>query len=226
MEKQDLEILRSTFLFDGLDESILHQIIGNQQPREYAKGKIVFQQGDEADHFYVILGGWVKLYRQMPSGDQAVVHIFTVGESFAEAAMFNDHRYPATAEVVADARLLAINSNLFTRVLRENPETAIHMLTSISGHMKRLISEIEQIKGRNSVERVAHFVFKMCPGNTVSAAVNLPYEKNLIASRLGIKPESLSRIFNKLRGHGVNCVKNQIIVSNIEELRRVAEGRN
>ena len=224
MEQHDLDITRSAFLFDGLEESVLHEIIGNQLPRDYAKGKIIFQQGDEADHFYVVLSGWVKLYRQMPSGEEAILHIFTTGETFAEAAMFNGHRYPATAEVVADARLLAINCNLFSAVLEKSPQTAIHMLTSVSGHLKHLVREIEQIKGRNSLQRVAYFLFRLCPKNTISTVVRLPYEKNLIAARLNIKPESLSRVFNKLRGYGVNCVKNQIIISDTQALQRLADG--
>ena len=219
-------IIRSTLLFDGLSDEIVRIIIGNQQPRSYAKGKIVFQQGDQADHFYIILEGWVKLYRQMPSGEEIILHIFSNGESFAEAAMFNEHIYPAMAEVVSDARLLAINSNLFTKILEENPQTAIKMLCTISARMKFLIAEIEQIKGKNAVQRVACFLFNMCPRDTASTVFELPYEKNLIASRLGIKPESLSRIFHKLRHYEVNCIRNQIIISDIDALGKIAHGRD
>ena len=222
MDTKDFGILRSTFLFDGLNESVLRDIIGNQQPRTFTKGQIVFQQGDEADHFYIILEGWVKLYRQMPSGEEIILHIFSNGESFAEAAIFNEHLYPASAEVVANARLLAVNSNLFIKILEENPKIAIQMLCSISARMKHLVAEIEQIKGRNAVQRVAYFLFKMCPHDTSSTTFDLPYEKNLIASRLGIKPESLSRIFNRLRQYDVNCLKNQIIISDINALRKIA----
>jgi len=224
MDTKDFDIVHTAELFDGLNEQILRDIIGNQQPRRFTKGQIVFQQGDDADHFYIILEGWVKLYRQLASGEEIILHMFTNGESFAEAAMFNDHRYPATAEVAADARLLAINSNLFIKVLEENPQTAIQMLCSISSHMKLLVTEIEQIKGRNAVQRVAYFLFKMCPRDSASTAIDLPYEKNLIAARLGIKPESLSRIFSKLRDYNVNCIKSQIVISDVEALRRIAYG--
>ncbi len=222
MKQEDFEKVRRSRLFAGLDDPTLRSILGNEPPRQYPKGKVIFQQDDDADHFYIILNGWVKLYRQLPSGDEAILHILTEGESFAEAAMFDGHRYPATAEVVADARLVAVNCNLFEQHLRSNPDLAMRMLASTTIHLKNLVVEIEQIKGRNSVERLAFFLLNMCPGDVMSAAVELPYEKSLIASRLGIQPESLSRVLNKLRAYGVNCVRNQIVISDVKALQRLA----
>lgn len=225
MEPADLEKIKSTCLFEGLSEDVIRGMIGNEPPRNYPKGKILFQQGEEADHFYVILSGWVKLYRLMPTGDEAILHIFTERETFAEAAMFNGHLYPATAEVVADARLLTINANRFEEQLAESPKIALRMLASTTAHMKMLVTEVEQIKGRNSVQRLAYFLIKMCPQEAVSAVVTLPYEKSLIASRLGIQPESLSRVLNKLRAFGVNCTKNQVDISDVQALEDLALGK-
>ena len=222
MKSEETEALRRAHLFKGLSDDVLQNITGNEPVRLYPKGKILFQQGEEADHFYVILTGWVKLYRQLPSGDEAILHIFTTGDTFAEAAMFGDHKYPATAEIVSESRVLAINCNRFERILRETPNVAMRMLASTSHHLKDLVTEIEQIKGRNSFQRLAYFLVKMCPPNATSAVVKLPYEKSLIASKLAIQPESLSRSLNKMRGLGVKCVNDQIIISDVDALREIA----
>ncbi len=224
MESQDLDTIRETCLFNGMSDDILRDIIGNEPVRRHPKGKILFQQEDWASHFYIIISGWVKLYRQWPSGEEVIMNLFTEGETFAEAAMFAEHRYPATAEVVSDARMLAVNCNIFEQKMAEEPKLAMHMLASTSVHMKQLMTEVEQIKGRTSAQRVAFFLLKMCPKDAVSALVYLPYEKTLVASRLGIQPESLSRTFNKLRGFGVNCVKNKVIISDVQALRDLAMG--
>ena len=224
MDADDYKTVRATRLFDGLPDDLMARIIGNHAPRHYDKGQVLFQQGAQATHFYVILSGWVKLYRLMPSGQEAILHIFTSGETFAEAAMFDGMKYPATAEIVADASLLAIGTGHFRTRLSESPEIALHMLASTSSRLKQLVTEIEQVKGRNSLQRVAYFLLGLCQRGTVSSVVTLPYEKNLIASRLNIKPESLSRILKQLRGYGVHCVKDQIVVSQIETLRRLAMG--
>jgi len=224
MKPRELEILRSTILFEGLDDDVLRAIVGNQLPRDFKKGQIIFYQNDEADYFYVVLDGWVKLYRQMPTGKDVILHICTTGETFAEAAIFHDHCYPATAEVVSDAKIVAINSKNFSNVLEKYPQASMQMLCSISAKMKLMVTELEQAKGRNSLQRVAYFLYKLCSANNVSSVIELPYEKHLIAARLGIKPESLSRALTKLRGAGVNCVNNQIIVSDVAELHEIAMG--
>jgi CRP-like cAMP-binding protein len=223
MKPEDFDKIRSAHLFKGMSDDILRNIVGNEPPRDYAKGSVVFLQDEEAAHFYIILEGWVKLYRLMPSGDEAILHVFGERETFAEAAMFNGHKYPATAEVVSDARMLAVNCNHFTAQLQDNPQIALSMLASTTEHMKHLVTEIEQIKGRNSTQRLAYFLFKMCPPGEVSSVLFLPYEKSLIASRLGIQPESLSRTLNNLRAYGVNCVKNQVIISDVSRLRNLAQ---
>ncbi len=222
MDAEDLKKIRKVSLFKDMADQQLYEIIGNEPVRMHEKGKILFQQGDEADYFYVILSGWVKIFRLLPWGEEAVLHILTTGESFAEAAMFDDHHYPATAEIVSDARLLAINCGRFENQLIENPKAAMRMLASTTKHLKTLVFEVEQLKGRNSVQRLAFFLYNLCPHDEVSAAIQLPYEKTLIAARIGIQPESLSRVLAKLRGVGVNSVKDRIVVSDVAALKRIA----
>jgi len=226
MDRQDFEQLSQSRLFHGLREDMLRRLIGNEAPRNYPKGHLLFQQGDQADHFYFVLEGWVKLYRLMPTGEEAIMHIFTKGETFAEAAMFAGRKYPVTAEVVADARLLSINSNHFEKQISESPKIALRMLATTAERLKQLVTEVEQIKGRNSLERVAFFLLSLCPDEETSTVLDLPYEKSLIASRLNIKPESLSRVLKKLRDYGISSVKNQIIVSDVQKLRQLALEEN
>ncbi len=222
MKPDDLNKIRQTILFSGLSDGILHKVLGNEPPRTHSKGSIIFLQDEPATHFFIILEGWVKLSRLMPSGEEAILHLFAERETFAEAAMFNGHQYPATAQAVSDTRLIAINSNTFSLILKETPQMAMQMIASTSMHLKQLVTEIEQIKGRDSTQRLAYFLYKLCPDDEKSPVLNLPYEKSLIAARLGIRPESLSRTLKNLRQHGINCVKDQITVSDVGILRNLA----
>jgi len=222
MTPDELWKLKSSTLFNSLSENMLRKIVGNEPLRNYSKGQVIFQQGEPADHFYVILNGWVKLYRLHSSGDETILHIFKSGDSFAETAMFSGFRYPATAEAVEDTRMLSINCNHFKKLLGEYPEMAMSMLASTSVHLKHLVIEIEQVKGRSSLQRLSFFLLELCPTDSKIATIELPYEKALVASQLGIQPESLSRLLNKLRTHGVECDKNRIFISDVVALRDLA----
>src|SRR5262245_55635431 len=85
-------------------------LIAGRRPVALRKGQVLFQRGDPADAFYVVLSGWMKLARLGPGGDEIIVHVVKASESFAEAAMFLDRAYPVNAEAATDALLARIDA--------------------------------------------------------------------------------------------------------------------
>ena len=218
MEPEDWRIVRSTPLFGSMSKDVTARLVGSSGPKFCEKGTLLFQQGDRANAFYVILEGWVKIARLTPEGSEAVVGIFRRGETFAEAAMFLGGRYPANAEVVAPSRLLKIDGENLRRIIRENPDLAFCMLASASYHLKFLVEQIEQIKLLSAPQRIADFLIQQCRTRQGSCVVVLPYEKALIASRLGMKPESFSRAIGRLRNLGVSVDHECVSIANVGTL--------
>jgi CRP-like cAMP-binding protein len=171
----------------------------------------------------MVLDGWVKIYRVTPEGDEAVVGVFRRGETLAEGAMFLGGRYPASAEVVAPARLLRIDGDLLRRRIRENPDLALAMLASASRHLKFLVEQIEQIKVLSAPQRIADFLIDQCAQREGACTVELPYEKSLIAGRLGMKPESFSRALKRLRPLGVTVQREKASIADLRVLMRFVE---
>ncbi|MEE8454356.1 MAG: Crp/Fnr family transcriptional regulator [Limibaculum sp.] len=224
MERQDIEILRRVPLFAGLDESQLGDLLRDVSVRDHPKGQLLFQQGDTADRFYVVLGGWVKIFRLTPDGDEAVMALFARGESFAEAAMFMGGQFPASAEVVEQARLLRVESRPFKNRLHAEPEIAVAMLASVSLRMHYLVGQIEQLQVRSSTQRVADFLLKLCSSEDGPTEIALPYDKSLIASRLGMKPESFSRALARLRDLGVRTERSRVSIADAAALAEYCAG--
>lgn len=218
LDPADLALLARMPLFAELSEVALLRLIGNSTPRHHDKGHVLFERGDPADHFYAVLDGWVKLCRRAADGQEVVLGIFARGEVFAEAAMFMGGRFPASAEVVSDSRLLTLRRESVLARLHEDAHLSMGMLASTSRHLKLLVEQIEQIKGRPGVKRVGDFILRLCTEDEGSAVVGLPYEKALIAARLGMKPESFSRALARLRRIGVQANRDHITVSDIQAL--------
>jgi CRP-like cAMP-binding protein len=223
MDPHDWQIVRSTPLFSAMAQDVALSLVGNQAVRVYEKGSLLFQQGEPATSFFVVLDGWVKLFRITPDGNEAVVGVFRRGETFAEAAIFLGGRYPVSAEVVTNARLLSIDGEMLRRRIREQPDLALSMLASASYHLKGLVEQIEQIKLLSAPQRLADFLVRLCPVREGGCTIELPYEKALIASRLGMKPESLSRALAKLRPLGVSVDRDEISIVDVKLLARFVE---
>ncbi len=219
----DLTIIRETALFNGIDETTFDVILDDAVVHELSRGETVFLQGDRADAFYVVLDGWVKLFRLTPAGEEAIVNVFTRGQSFAEAAAFTGGRFPVSSEAVTDCRLLYIPVSRLFEKIREEPEVGLALLASTSRHLHVLVQQIEQLKAHTGAQRVAEFLVELCPPVNGKCTIVLPYDKALIAGRLGMKPESLSRAFQRLRDYGVKVASNKAEISDVAQLRRLVD---
>lgn len=224
MDVDCVEIVRSLTIFSKVPPEKVAALLRGAAPRAYAKGHMLFQQGDSADGFFVVLSGWVKLFRQTPQGDEAVVHIVSRGEAFAEAAMFLGGRYPASAQIAEDAELIRIAMGPFRSWVQSEPEIAFGMLAALSARLHHMVNETEQLQTRSATERVADFILKRCPVRNGSAVIALPYDKSLLAARLAMKPESLSRVLAKLRKLGVRSEQHRVIVADVARLAQFCAG--
>lgn len=225
LSREEIQLIQSTPLFGSVSEDTLRVLTDNASPRNYPKKTLLFQEGDRADHFYIVLQGLVKLFRCSYDGNEAVIHIFGRGENFAECAMFLGAVFPVSAEVVSPARLLRIDGVVIRRVIQEQPDIAFAMLASASRHLKQLVDQIEQMKVHTGPERVAEFLLGLTTSKTGKVTIDLPYEKILIANTLGMKPESFSRALAKLRSLGVTTVSDHIEIRNVEKLVSFARSR-
>ncbi len=219
MTPADWSIVNRVPVFRSMGDALSHRIV-----RSHARGELLFQQGDSATCCFLVLDGWVKLYRQTTDGDEVVVSLFTAGESFAEAMMFRGGRYPATAEVVTSVRLLHIDGQLLRDAILRNPQISFDMLAASSLHLRRLVEQVEQLKAQSAPKRIASFLLSLTSVRRGPARIELPYEKLLIANRLGMKPESFSRALRQLRGTGVSVEREFVRINEVAHLSAFIEG--
>jgi CRP-like cAMP-binding protein len=106
--------------------------------------------------------------------------------------------------------------------IRESPEVAISIIAATFVHLQGLVAQVEQLKARTGAQRVAEFLLELAPCQDGSCDVILPYDKALIAGRLGLKPESLSRAFARLRDYGVTVKLNNASIVDLQKLRELA----
>lgn len=220
----DLDIVRRIKILSGLSPVMVERLIAPAGVMILREGETVFRQGDPANAFFIVIEGWVKLYRITMSGEEAMISLFGKGDSFAEAVAFTGQPYPATAETVSKARVVRIPASHVVQCIRTMPDIALAMIASTSAHLHNLVYQVEQLKAQTGVQRVAEFLVSLAPVDHGRCAIELPYDKVLIAGRLGLKPESLSRAFAKLKSLRVEVHASHVIVHDVAKLRDYANG--
>ena len=216
---EDRASLRGCPLFRDLSDQTIDRVVNRARMAKYARGHLVFAQGDPANAFFIVLEGWVKLYRLTANGDEAVVTVVARGESFAEPVMFLGGRYPVYASAATPCRLLRMEYDAFVSCLESERDVATAMLASIAWRAAALTEQIGILKVLNAPRRVAEFLLSLCPLERNDARIPLPYEKALIAARLGMTPESFSRALAALRKFGVKVARDVITIDDIGALR-------
>lgn len=223
----DLQIITRIAVFRGLKTETVAHMIAPATVATFTAREPIVQQDDPATAFFIVISGWVKLFRRNVAGDETVIEIMTKGGSFAEAAALTGSRYLATAEAVADARVARIPADHLVRCIRHNPDISVPMIASICQHMHYLVQRVEQLKAQSGVQRLAEFLASLTVNEEGACALQLPYDKTLIAGELGLTPESLSRAFAKLRGVGVTVEASRVAVRDVARLRKLAtDGRS
>lgn len=192
---------------------------------DLASGETLFIQGEVSEAVFCVTTGLVKLTRHQSDGSEAVIDVFQPGQSFAEALAFRADRYPATAVSLVNSTVFVAPSSVVREVIRENPEAFPAILAGAYAHLHQLVHQIESLKANSSLERIAQYIIAATESSTGSEAAELPFEKRVLASLLGMKPETLSRQFKRLEPHGVALNGRRIVVRDRKALRRLLDPR-
>jgi len=212
-------------LFQELTADQIAHIAAEAREKRLAKGEMLFQKGDPSRGFYVIVFGQLKLAFPSSSGNEKVVDILGPKQSFGEAVMFMDRPYPVFAEAISDTLLLHVAKDTVFELLQSDPSFARHMLAGLSMRLHSLVQDVESYSLRSSAQRVIGYLLQHCPnegnGNCEgSIDITLPTSKQIIASRLNLTPETLSRIFHDLAEARLITVQGkQITINDLKRLR-------
>lgn len=198
------------YLFSALSSEDLDRVAATAEVHRLGKGDVLFQQGEKARRFFLVRSGQIKLYRLSPAGQEKVVDIMGPGRSFAEAVMFmQGGAYPVYAEALGDAEVISVDNEAFRETLRHSFDTCSRMMAAMSAHLHELVSEVEGLCLHNATFRVVSYLLQDAQ---TAQAVHLDLPKHVLAGRLSIKPETLSRILANLREEGLIEVRGQEIV--------------
>lgn len=217
---QDLARTRASRLLHDLPEALVERVLDKAIPLHLERGQVLFTLGAPADAFFVVLEGWVKLFRLTPDGAEAVVAALSSGESFAEPPACLGEPYPVSAMAATDARVMKVPMSGLRQEMRSDPDLALAALASSYRFLRQLVTQIERLEVQTAPQRLAAFLLGLTAVRQGACEVRLPHEKQLLAGRLGMSPESLSRAFARLRTQGVRVCKGGAVIRDVAALRR------
>ncbi len=190
--------------------------VTNFEPRD-----ILFREGEAAEYFYCVLAGYVRLFRLNREGREADIRICGPADTFAECllAVGNTYRYNTqAAETVTVARF---DLQKVRALAEQENDVARAVIQCLSDHLLMTMDCIANDRLQTAPQRVAHYLLDQCPPEGGSVSVRLPFQKSLLAGKLGLAPEALSRAFSTLRRAGVTVRGRVVQIDDVGALRQI-----
>ena len=216
-------ILRRHHLFARMSEEQLTELMNSAITVKLEKSEYLFLQGEPAERFYFVISGRVKLFRMLPEGVEKVIEVFGPSDTFAEALMFhNAQEYPVSAQAMENCELFSFSNKTYKHLVRSDSQLALELLAELSFRLHKRLHEIEVLSLRNSSLRVVRYLLSLIETEGgEDDSIELPIAKKLIAAHLAVQPETLSRIFNRMKEEGVVEMKGRYLrVTDLEKFKR------
>ncbi|MCB9981261.1 MAG: Crp/Fnr family transcriptional regulator [Rhodospirillales bacterium] len=209
-------------LFKHCDDNFIKTLGTISRKITCEKGQTLLFRGDKAVFFYLIRSGCVKLYRETIDGTLAVVDILTAGQVFCEISIFEKCHHPYNAEVVEAGEVIMIPVELLQEEIKNNHQFALDVLRLVANHCRQQERELEHRSLQNAAQRIGCFFLRLLNRREGEGGTfHLPYDKMLVASRLGMQPETFSRALAKLKKEtGIHIKGSKIKVDNISNIAK------
>lgn len=217
MSHPRLPFLKRIELFAPLPAASLERLAEVSGLQRFSNHGYLFREGEEPDFIYCFVEGGIVLVGGA-DGQEAVIDFFGPGESVLLPAALLGLPYLVSARATSDGQALLIPASKLREQLNDDVALAAQCARVLSRHWRVLISQIKEIKTHGAAERLAHFLISQSEKTKGPATLVLPGMKKEVATRLGIKPETLSRTLKKLRDYGVDTDGDTIRIASLERL--------
>jgi CRP-like cAMP-binding protein len=224
MEKDtaQYEAIRRHYLFSGLDEDFFDALAADITVEAYDKGEVLFHRGDPAQAFFFIETGHVELSLISPDGQKKTVEVIDHDRTFAEALVFiRSGKFPVSAEALTATVVYRIPNDPYRTLLHNNNDACMRLLSDVCRHLHQRVQEIEQLTIQNARSRLSSYLIDHATEvDDDEATIRLDLPKHVIASRLSITPETLSRLLRVMSEEGILTVDDRLIfVHSLARLR-------
>lgn len=208
-------------MFSSLNENELAELSRLAIERSFKPEEFVFWEGDAPDYFYTVAEGRIKILKYSSSGKEFIIAFFGPGEMFGEVAVFEGKPYPASAQAVADTKILGIKKDDFLSFLAGRPQIALDIINILGGRLRDAQSRLKDLAGERAEQRLARTLLML----SSKLGPTLPFTRQEIADMAGTSTETAFRVTTQLKDRGIiRSVRGKIIILDETKLRLLSEG--
>ena len=197
MASIDRSLVAHLPLFAGLSVEDLGEVLREARSLRVRRNDTVFEQGQDAHSFFVLLHGHVRASKTTPAGDQVVVRYVVAGETFGVAPAIGLTQYPATATAVDDSVVLVWPAAAWPRLVARFPSLVANTLQTVGQRLQESHARVIEMSTQQVEQRIAHALLRLADqaGRKLDHGVQIdfPISRRDIAQMTGTTLHTVSR---------------------------------
>ena len=200
-------------------------MLAGTRRRRYARGEIVFHEGDIGDALHLIAKGHVAVRSTTPLGDVSTFTVLGPGEVFGEGALLaSDSRRTGTVVALEPVETQTLSGDQFGTLRREHPEVDRFLIEVLSAQVRRLSIRLQEALFIPAETRVLRRLVELCVSYRASDdSVVIPLTQDDLASLAGTSRPTANRVLKAAEDDGVLSVRrSRIEVIDSDALERRA----
>lgn len=216
-------------LFEQLEPDQVDDVLRSASSRRYAPGDMVFEQGQTATQFFVLLHGRLRVTQVTSEGQQVVVRMISPGDLFGIARALRRMDYPGTSTAVSESVVLSWPMSLWNDFLEQCPSLAINAMQTIGSRLLEAQQRLRELSTEEVERRVAHAVLRLVNQSgrreQKGVRIDFPISKQDIAEMSGTTLHTVSRILTAWGAAGlVEGGRQKLLVRDPHQLVLIGDG--
>jgi CRP/FNR family transcriptional regulator, nitrogen oxide reductase regulator len=223
------DLLLAVPLYRRLSPDDRQRLAAATVAKRYAKGEMIFSEGDPADVFFTIASGRAKVFKMTPAGKDVILEIFGPGDPLGATAVYENRPYPASAVALEETVCLAIRRQDFFSLLESHPSLVRGLLLNLTRRLVELTNRLAELTGGRVEPRFARLFLKLAEqmGRAGDGGVAIPMalSRQELADLTGTTIETAIRIMSRWGKDGVvRTEKDGFVITDRAALDELAAG--
>lgn len=226
----DRSLIKSLPLFANMADDALDRLLLRASMRRLPIGEAVFEQGQKATHFFLLLHGRLKVTQVTPEGSQIIVRVVHPGDLFGFAQALQRDDYPGTPVAAAESVVMCWPNEVWGSIVEQNPQMAVNAMRTIGQRLQEAHTRIREMSTEEVERRVAHAVLRLMDQagrrEDDGVRIDFPLTRQDVAEMTGTTLHTVSRLFSAWESQGiVKGGRQKLLVRDKARLMALAEGQ-
>lgn len=207
MSRLDESLLAGLPPFSKLARPQIREILDHAVPKRHDEGAEIFHEGEEAQRFFLVLDGYVRVIRTTATGEQTVLRHIPPGQLIGIASAIGRATYPATAIAASEVLTLGWPTRLWSQFTSRYEGFATETWATLGRRMGELNDRMAELATKAAEQRVASVVLRMVnqTGRKVEGGIEIafPVTRANIAEMTGTTLHTVSRLLSAWERDGI-----------------------